>query len=638
MKSTSSFIGLFAIAAGALLGAASGCELIVSPDRTLITAGGSGGEGGNTGGSTGGTTNPTTGGTGGTGGTCDVAQCPAPSGECMVAICNTDGTCGEENAPDGTEAATQTAGDCKKNVCANGAVTSENDDNDPLDDGNECTIDSCNAGDPVSDPAASGAMCTGAMGETVCDGAGTCVECVVNADCTDPNNTICDANNCVNAACQNGVKDDNETDVDCGGACNPCDTGQGCNEATDCFHGICGMDNTCTAPTCNDGVQNGGMFEGTDGETDVDCGGPCGATCGPMKGCDVDGDCVGDQCTGVGGTCVPNCQDQVANNVETDVDCGGGTCGGCAVGKKCDSDDANCVGTAFCDLMAIPDSVCAAKKANGDVCAGGNQCTSATCTDGVCCNMACGGTCQACDLAGTVGTCTPVPSGQDPDNECMGTQVCNGAGQCRKPNGDVCAAGTECLSDNCVDGVCCNSTCNGTCQACNVAGNVGTCSPVPANTDPANECPGTLNCNGTGACLLDLGVACGSGPACQSGACVDGVCCDTACGGTCQACNIAGSLGTCTPFTAGSDPDGECSGGNPECSGLSTCGKGPGGIACVIPASGPNDVCFGGAACSAGTLTCPPVASGDPCFPGAMGACSDGGGGFVDCPMGGVCP
>src|SRR5215471_2913051 len=49
-----------------------------------------------------------------------------------------------------------------------------------------------------------------------------------------------------------------------------------------------------------------------------------------------------------------------------------------------------------------------------------------------------------------------------------------------------------------------------------------------------------------------FGLSCGSNSQCASGFCIDGLCCDTACGNgaanDCQACNLAGHLGTCTPL------------------------------------------------------------------------------------------
>jgi len=55
--------------------------------------------------------------------------------------------------------------------------------------------------------------------------------CLGNGVCTDVT---------VDAACFNGVKDNNETDVDCGGpVCYPCKPAQACLVGTDCFTNIC---------------------------------------------------------------------------------------------------------------------------------------------------------------------------------------------------------------------------------------------------------------------------------------------------------------------------------------------------------------------------------------------------------------
>ncbi|MBL0025175.1 MAG: hypothetical protein IPO98_09275 [Saprospiraceae bacterium] len=73
--------------------------------------------------------------------------------------------------------------------------------------------------------------------------------------------------------CNDGIKNGNETGVDCGGSCAPC-------------------------PTCNDGIKNGN-------ETGIDCGGSC-----PV---------------------CPTCTDGIKNGTETGVDCGGicAPCGSC---------------------------------------------------------------------------------------------------------------------------------------------------------------------------------------------------------------------------------------------------------------------------------------------------------------------
>ena len=76
-------------------------------------------------------------------------------------------------------------------------------------------------------------------------------------------------------SCNDGVKNQNETGVDCGGVCNACAScGDGVKN-----QGETGVDcgGPCAAcPTCNDGVQN-------QGETAIDCGGPC-AACIPVGG------------------------------------------------------------------------------------------------------------------------------------------------------------------------------------------------------------------------------------------------------------------------------------------------------------------------------------------------------------------
>ena len=94
--------------------------------------------------------------------------------------------------------------------------------------------------------------------------------------------------------------------------------------------------------TCNDGMQN-------NLETDVDCGGSScstvGKLCGPGQTCGTDDDCQ------LGGTCAAtgqcsSCNDGVRNGDEVDVDCGG-TCGKCGEGSMCYSGD-DCAESLFC--------------------------------------------------------------------------------------------------------------------------------------------------------------------------------------------------------------------------------------------------------------------------------------------------
>jgi len=47
------------------------------------------------------------------------------------------------------------------------------------------------------------------------------------------------------AACDNTVMDGDETDVDCGGSCDTCGLGQGCDAGTDCATAFCAPSSTC---------------------------------------------------------------------------------------------------------------------------------------------------------------------------------------------------------------------------------------------------------------------------------------------------------------------------------------------------------------------------------------------------------
>src|SRR3990167_9439465 len=102
---------------------------------TLATCGPIPGVDGGTGG---GTAENDAGATGGGGGTddagfdagvvCEVTACPAPSGPCVEAFCNSSNACDERPLADGTVLATQQDGDCRSAVCLSGQSSSQADD------------------------------------------------------------------------------------------------------------------------------------------------------------------------------------------------------------------------------------------------------------------------------------------------------------------------------------------------------------------------------------------------------------------------------------------------------------------------------------------------------------------------------
>ena len=135
-------------------------------------------------------------------------------------------------------------------------------------------------------------------------------------------------------SCDNGLLDDGETDVDCGGPCpTPCMDDEGCSMPGDCDSGVC-EDGICIPASCEDGVHNAA-------ETDKDCGGPDCDPCHDGKTCETADDCVSTVCEDE--VCVPaTCEDGVHNAAETDKDCGGPDCDPCHDGKTCEKDE-DCV-------------------------------------------------------------------------------------------------------------------------------------------------------------------------------------------------------------------------------------------------------------------------------------------------------
>jgi hypothetical protein len=278
----------------------------------------------------------------------------------------------------------------------------------------------------------------------------------------------------------------------------------------------------------------------------------------------------------------------------------------------------------------------------GQACSGPSGCTSGHCIDGVCCESACEGTCQACaaSLTGKMdGACADVTAGTDPHSSCNdeGAATCGKSGACDGKG--ACAfypAMTECAPTSCANGTkTLAKACDGS-GACKDSGTV-----MCAMGCDGNVCKG--DCTGDGSCAMgqycDFGTgACtpkkGNGNVCQggkpnqcaSGYCADGVCCDSACTGPCVACAAAlsgGADGMCSPAKSGSDPDGDCAdlgpascGTDGACNGAGACRKYASGTSCGASSCSngtqkSGGICDGNGACGpGGTTPCAPYICG----------------------------
>jgi hypothetical protein len=347
-----------------------------------------------------------------------------------------------------------------------------------------------------------------------------------------------------------------------------------------CVDGVCCEQSACpgSCRACNTPDYPGECAAVT-GTTDPD-------TCTGAQRCNATGVCLateGQPCSGSA---------QCASGLCTDSTCCGASCGSC---RSCgvaghlgecwpvtnQEDPDSCHTTHSCDAAG------ACKAYQGQACSGGDQCLSGNCVDGVCCASAACGTCQRCSDPASLGTCAVVKGAADPDS-CAGS--CDAAGACKRLRGQACSVTGDCLSDPCVDGVCCEHTC-ATCQACNLSGSPGTCAAVINAEDP-DTCATTSTCNGGGVCKKKQGQPCLPGE-CLSGFCVDNVCCESACNTVCQACaaalKAAGPDGTCGAVHAGLDPHGTCSdegaatcGFDGTCDGTGSCRRYMYGSACGV--------------------------------------------------------
>jgi hypothetical protein len=399
----------------------------------------------------------------------------------------------------------------------------------------------CNAGTTTS---CFPYVCSGNACRTTCTVNGDCVagySCAADHTCKIANSGSCN----VDADCTSGHCFDHVCcDVDCSGPCRRCD-----------FAGKVGV---CT-----------NALDGTDPDNDCTAGDPstCGLDgfCGPNGACrywNSSTQCLAASCSGATLTNTKLCNGtgtcQWPSPPGQTTDCSPYICAQGACKTSCQT-DSDCIGTYTC-----VSGVC--KLRQGQICSTGTQCASGFCVDGYCCNNACNGTCRACNLAPSPGTCTFYAPNTDPEGECpddgasscQRDGMCDGAGACR-----LYSSSTVCVAQSCTGSTQFNARlCNGsgTCTT----GTTTNCSPYTCGTTACRtsctdntQCVSGYQCAG-GQCKQVNGSSCTSGSQCASGECWDGVCCNTNCSGICRRCDFSGAVGTCSFATPGTDPDNDC--------------------------------------------------------------------------------
>jgi hypothetical protein len=328
-----------------------------------------------------------------------------------------------------------------------GGVAPLNDDLDAPADGTPCTSHTCAGGNPAHAPTQAGSPCGDSF---KCDGSGSCLGCLVDADCGA--NGPCATYACANGSCQATYVPNGQGDPggQVGGDCKKkvCDGSGGATAIPD-DGDIPDDGNSCTTDTCSNGVPSNtpqvGMACGNDGKCDgsgqcvgclsnADCGqstacvsytcqsGSCVTEFVPSgqgnPGGQTSGDCKKVVCNGSGGTTTINDNNDVKNDNDacTTDSCSNGSPVHTAItvpddGNVCTDDTCDPAqgvihppvanGTSCGTCKACSNGVCSAAAANGDSCGSCRSCSSGFCyndcaPDEVClagqfCEPSCGG-------------------------------------------------------------------------------------------------------------------------------------------------------------------------------------------------------------------------------------------------------
>jgi hypothetical protein len=249
--------------------------------------------------------------------------------------------------------------------------------------------------------------------------------------------------------------------------------GSTCTEDADCFSthcvaGIC-CNSTCDQScfSCLSAEKASKSADGTcepkrAGSPDEACRDEGAQSCGTNGVCDGKGSCetypVGTQCGEP--FCTENevvgaatCDAAGNCHVPDPAGCGNFNCSDSACQGICRS-DAECNELAYCN----DDGRCRQQLGIGAVCDSDEECLAGHCADGVCCDRACDGQCEACAEPGSVGRCLPLGAGSpprvDPTAKTSPSETCAQL-YCDGSDGRIALAADSsivCAPAGCVDG------------------------------------------------------------------------------------------------------------------------------------------------------------------------------------------
>ncbi|HUU01785.1 MAG TPA: hypothetical protein VM425_10110 [Myxococcota bacterium] len=470
--------------------------------------------------------------------------------------CNDGVSCTDDSCNEGTDSCDNPANNanCDDGAWCNGAEscnalagcqagTAPN-----CNDGVACTDDGCNEDTDSCNNLANNSLCNDGNVCTLntCDALAGCqaanndgAACTVNGCTSTCLNGLCDGCTCGNASdCNDGVAC---TVDDCvGGMCintptdSLCDDGAWCNGAENC-NALTGCQ-AGTAPNCDDGVACTGdsCNEGSDSCDNTANNAICddGAWCNGAESCDT--------LLGCQAGAAPNCDDGVAC---TDDSCNEGS-------DSCDNlaNNANCDDGAWCNGAESCNALLGCQAGVAPNCDDGVACTDDSCNEGT----------DSCDNLANNANC-------DDGSWCNGAESCDALADCQAGVAPNCDDGVACTDDSCNEGT---DSCD------NVANN--------ANCDDGTWCNGAESCDVLADCQAGVAPNCNDGVACTDDSCDEGAdSCDnfannancddgTWCNGS-ESCDAllgcqAGVLPNCNDGVACTDDS--CNEGNNSCDNL----------------------------------------------------------------------